>query len=229
MQRYFAIQKVDNSMILEESDWHHIWKVMRMQSGDYVEVVYDSKLYICKIENVNDLSSLSVISEVKTNDDFVPQVPLADWGYSKHGITFVETAETLYSNNSLFKNDLDVYAADSNKGNVSFSLLATNTLISSVLEYWTSTQEYYEKTYNMDSNDLSSSLWTLYHFFREVIAPAAMGEVMGYINIAPFMNVSGIFNRIASFFVHGSAIRNYIYFGHHAFTYYSAIKHDLFN
>lgn len=76
MQRYFAIQKVDNSMILEESDWYHIRRVMRMNDGDKVEVVFESKLYICKICDVNDMSSLSIVSEETVLDDFMPQVTL---------------------------------------------------------------------------------------------------------------------------------------------------------
>lgn len=53
MQRYFARDKIDNNMVLQNSDLHHIKNVMRMQSGDEIEVIYDDVLYICK---VNDLS-----------------------------------------------------------------------------------------------------------------------------------------------------------------------------
>lgn len=50
MQRYFSNNKIDNSFILNEDDWYHIRRVMRMTDGDKVEVVYESKLYICKID-----------------------------------------------------------------------------------------------------------------------------------------------------------------------------------
>ena len=48
MQRYFAKEYKDN-LILEDSDIRHIKKVMRMNINDLIEVVYDNKLYICKI------------------------------------------------------------------------------------------------------------------------------------------------------------------------------------
>lgn len=76
MQRYFAIQKIDNQMILDESDWYHIRRVMRMKNGDEVEVVFDLKLYICRIEDVNDMSCLSIVSELDVFDDLMPKVTL---------------------------------------------------------------------------------------------------------------------------------------------------------
>jgi len=48
MQRYFA-KAYDNNLVLEDSDIHHIKNVMRMRENDLIEVVYDNKLYICKI------------------------------------------------------------------------------------------------------------------------------------------------------------------------------------
>lgn len=51
MQRYFSNQKIDNNFILNDDDWYHIRKVMRMKDGDPVEVVYESKLYICKLKD----------------------------------------------------------------------------------------------------------------------------------------------------------------------------------
>ncbi len=53
MQRYFAKGKNDCLFILEDSDIHHICNVMRMKNGDFIEVVYDSILYKCKV-NIGD-------------------------------------------------------------------------------------------------------------------------------------------------------------------------------
>ena len=36
MQRYFAVDKKDNYIFLEESDMHHIKNVMRMNSDDNI-------------------------------------------------------------------------------------------------------------------------------------------------------------------------------------------------
>lgn len=49
MQRYFARDKIDNIFILDDSDIHHITNVMRMKSGDFIEVVYDEVLYKCNV------------------------------------------------------------------------------------------------------------------------------------------------------------------------------------
>ena len=55
MQRYFANDYKDE-LILETSDIHHIKNVMRMKENELIEVVYDSKLYICKITSFNPFS-----------------------------------------------------------------------------------------------------------------------------------------------------------------------------
>lgn len=51
MQRYFSDKKIDNTFLLKDDDWRHIRKVMRMSNGDLIEVVYEEKLYICKLED----------------------------------------------------------------------------------------------------------------------------------------------------------------------------------
>ena len=58
MQRYFAKDKKDKLFILEDSDIHHICNVMRMKSGDFIEVVYDGILYKCKVDMSNNISIL---------------------------------------------------------------------------------------------------------------------------------------------------------------------------
>lgn len=51
MQRYFAKEYKDR-LLLEDSDIHHIKNVMRMKIGDLIEVVYDNKLYICRLDSI---------------------------------------------------------------------------------------------------------------------------------------------------------------------------------
>ena len=65
MQRYFAKDKIENKIILEESDLRHIKTVMRMQDNDEIEVVFDNKLYLCCIENVKLNLQISVKKELK--------------------------------------------------------------------------------------------------------------------------------------------------------------------
>lgn len=208
----------------------------------------ESNVYAYMFATPNNVKVSSANTERKNiynfcfNDDFVPQVPLAGWGYSKHGITFVKTAGDLYENNVSFKNDLDVYAADSNKKSVSFNLSGTSSLISHVQLHWENLESYYKDpriftrteeqciTNNLTIPTYNDTYITLYNFFRDIIAPAAMevdGSSLGV--IAPIINPESDYKYIASFFVNGSAISDSIYFGHHAFTYYTAIKYGLFN
>lgn len=56
MQRYFAKEKdINNNLILETSDLHHIKTVMRNVIGDQIEVIYDNEIYLCTIENIETL------------------------------------------------------------------------------------------------------------------------------------------------------------------------------
>lgn len=53
MQRYFAKEIKDSNVILEDTDIHHIKTVMRMKVNDKIEVIFNEKLYICTIENID--------------------------------------------------------------------------------------------------------------------------------------------------------------------------------
>ena len=55
MQRYFAKESNDNNIVLEDSDIHHIKTVMRMKENDKIEVIYNNKLHICSIENIDNV------------------------------------------------------------------------------------------------------------------------------------------------------------------------------
>lgn len=50
MQRYFSKEKLDDKFVLSSDDYYHITKVMRMQTGDKIEIVYDRKVYICELD-----------------------------------------------------------------------------------------------------------------------------------------------------------------------------------
>ena len=65
MQRYFAYKKESNNFILEEYDIHHITKVMRLNVGDFIEVVYDSICYECEIVNVSKNIMVKKIKEIQ--------------------------------------------------------------------------------------------------------------------------------------------------------------------
>ena len=63
MQRYFATEKKENNFVLDDKDLHHIKNVMRMKDNDNIEVVFDEKLYNCKI-NYNNEVHITIIDEV---------------------------------------------------------------------------------------------------------------------------------------------------------------------
>lgn len=55
MQRYFA-KLINNKILLDDGDVHHLLNVMRMKKGDKIEAVADEKLYICEIKETNPLN-----------------------------------------------------------------------------------------------------------------------------------------------------------------------------
>lgn len=66
MQRYFSNEQEGNNFILNDSDLYHIKTVMRMRDNDNIEVVFDKKLFICCIENVNDNITIKRVKEVES-------------------------------------------------------------------------------------------------------------------------------------------------------------------
>ena len=65
MQRYFSNLKKDNCLILNSDDLYHIKTVMRMKE-DLIEVVYQNKLHICKLDK--DYNALIVEEKDDVND-----------------------------------------------------------------------------------------------------------------------------------------------------------------
>lgn len=76
MQRYFAKEIKNNNIILENSDIHHIKTVMRMKENDKIEVIYDKKLYICKIGNIDNLE-LKIESIEEENNELNKEIIVA--------------------------------------------------------------------------------------------------------------------------------------------------------
>ena len=65
MQQYFAKNK---NLELEDSDYNHIKKVMRMKKGDMIKVVYDKIIYTCKLTSVLNKVTFDVIEKEKKDD-----------------------------------------------------------------------------------------------------------------------------------------------------------------
>ncbi len=69
MQRYFAKNKKNNQFILNDDDYYHIKTVMRMKNKDQIEVVYNHKLYLCDLDNINTNIIVNIIKELEHNND----------------------------------------------------------------------------------------------------------------------------------------------------------------
>lgn len=76
MQRYFVKNYDNNNFTLWDSDIHHIKKVMRCQNNDKIELVHNSKVYLCNIDNIDTLS-LSIIEEYQEDREMTIELNVA--------------------------------------------------------------------------------------------------------------------------------------------------------
>ena len=74
MQRYFA-KLVNNQVVLDDGDVHHLLHVMRNKKGDEIEAVIDARLYNCIIEETSPLS-LKINYEIPGNNELPVDVTL---------------------------------------------------------------------------------------------------------------------------------------------------------
>jgi len=65
MQRYFSNKLENNKFELKSDDIYHITRVMRMKTGDSIEVVYNEEVYICNLEINNN----NVDVTIKTKEE----------------------------------------------------------------------------------------------------------------------------------------------------------------
>lgn len=76
MQRYFVKSYENNHFFLEDSDIHHIKKVMRCKNNDKIEIVYNNKVYLCNIDDIEALE-LSVIDEYEEDREISIELTIA--------------------------------------------------------------------------------------------------------------------------------------------------------
>lgn len=88
MQRYFAKEKKDTLLLLNEEDWYHINTVMRMKLHDIVEVVFEGKLYLASIEQDDSSMFLSIVEECSCEEDF-PMVTIAQALVTEQKMDFI--------------------------------------------------------------------------------------------------------------------------------------------
>lgn len=66
MQRYFALNRLDDIFTFNDVDSHHMMKVMRVKLNEQIEVVFDKHLYLGSICSLNPLQ-VKLVKEL--NDD----------------------------------------------------------------------------------------------------------------------------------------------------------------
>ena len=77
MQRYFSEVKKDNLFLLKDEDLYHIKTVMRMNINDEIEVVYEQKVYICKLDkNYNAIIEKVIENNIIKKMNYVLCVPI---------------------------------------------------------------------------------------------------------------------------------------------------------
>lgn len=77
MQRYFSYKKIDKRFELSDDDLYHIKTVMRMKNDELVEVIYDKKLYICRVDTNSNLVTIDHEKETFSDEvDITLIIPL---------------------------------------------------------------------------------------------------------------------------------------------------------
>lgn len=76
MQRYFVKEKVNDYLVLEDSDVHHIKNVMRNKINDKIECIYDETLYICEIESL-DSTKVKIVEILDDDNEIKWDVTIA--------------------------------------------------------------------------------------------------------------------------------------------------------
>ena len=76
MQRYFCYQKKDNKFILNSDDTYHITKVMRMELGDLIEIVFQEKVYISEIIELKPNVVALINKELETYNELEVKITI---------------------------------------------------------------------------------------------------------------------------------------------------------
>ena len=73
MQRYFSNSKDNDVYTLSNDDSYHITKVMRMKINDLIEIVDDTKTYICKIISFNPVEA-KIEEKIEENNELEKKI-----------------------------------------------------------------------------------------------------------------------------------------------------------
>lgn len=75
MQRYFSKEKNGNEFILSEEDLYHINRVMRMTTGDEIEVVFEETVFLCTI-NQDEKTRVCIKEQLPNVENHLEEIVL---------------------------------------------------------------------------------------------------------------------------------------------------------
>ena len=76
MQRYFSNKKNGKYLYVSSDDIYHIKTVMRLTDGDKVEIVFESTVFECFIENAKNDIKFLINKQLESFDNNIPLVTL---------------------------------------------------------------------------------------------------------------------------------------------------------
>lgn len=77
MQRYFGKEHHENQFFLTSDDLYHITTVMRMKTGDHIEVVYQDNVYECCLSIVNKNVNIIQQNLISKKEQNAPKITIA--------------------------------------------------------------------------------------------------------------------------------------------------------
>lgn len=157
------------------------------------------------------------------SDDFVPGVPLKNyWNYDKNGTTFTKSAQNLYVINNGFQEKAYTATRLSDQRDPSYQWAKCQDLLGYIGTNWNTVDDYYTKKVKWTGNN------TLYKYMHNVIAPAAMGDILPALKLATGQ-LAGTYQKIADYFVDGTHMAYNVNDNHQMYTYYAALTTNCFN
>lgn len=208
----------------------------------------------CTLSKSTNLGEYSTIFNFCFEDDFVPQVPMSNWGYNKYGITFSTDSEELFNSNLEYKKLRAKIRPDKK---FSYNALGTKDLVDHLSTYWKNVEEYYNTYYKLAKiADIDQKI-SLFEYMHNIVATALEGNskeqimagkdmifsmvkvdfVKVLLNVAlsdkMYDDYTNVFGKISEYFFKGSDkvkffCRDYIFSTHHADNYYAALLCDGF-
>ncbi len=193
---------------------------------------------LIQVGQEDDVEKYKNIYNMTFDDDFVPRLPMKDWGYNIYGQRRHVSAQKLYANKKVdFGNWEDISMIYSEGRTPDFNKNAVDSVMSYIPTVWKNVEEYYYTeathiaTIETDQGPLpveqKENLY-LRNFMHDTIAKAcADGAGFGTL-VELKIKSGGAMQPVRDFFWNGSVPEKYLNDNHQMYTYYNALKSDGF-